>query len=78
MAIRPRVHILSKKSYTTDLFWFISCLRLNQAFVFSVNNTARNLPVKVNVPWGNHPNAEVVWMNGHVDELHLLRKLKHI
>lgn len=47
MMIRPRVHILSKKTLNTDLFWFISSLRSNPTPVFSINNTMANLPVKM-------------------------------
>jgi hypothetical protein len=78
MAIRPRVHVLSRRAYTTDLFWFVSCLRQNGAAVFSVNNTMRNMPVRVRVPWGEEgEKGEVVWMNGHVEEVQFLRQLKN-
>ena len=47
MAIKPRVHILSKRSLNTDLYWFITCLKANPVPIFSINNTAPNLPVKI-------------------------------
>lgn len=47
MSIKPRVHILTRKSLSTDLYWYISCIRANAVPTFSINNTMNNLPIKI-------------------------------
>lgn len=47
MMIRPRVHIINRKSLSTDLYWYVSCLRINSVPTFSINNTMNNMPLKL-------------------------------
>jgi hypothetical protein len=61
MMIRPRVHIISKKTLNTDLFWYISSLRCNPVPTFSINNTLNNLPAKII----EKTNENIVWLKGH-------------
>lgn len=75
MMIRPRVHVLSRRTFNTDLYWYISCLRSNPVPTFSINNTINNLPVRVieSNPTGNN---NVMWLKGHPEEVELIKKIK--
>jgi hypothetical protein len=47
MLIRPRVHVIGRKNMTTDLFWYMSSVKISGGFTFAINNTLRNLPVRI-------------------------------
>lgn len=61
MMIRPRVHFITRKSLTTDLYWFVSCVKASSTPVFSINNTINNMPIKIS----NEADAETIWLKGH-------------
>ena len=47
MMIRPRVHILSRRTLSTDLYWYITTIKINNVSTFAINNTMNNLPVRI-------------------------------
>lgn len=63
MFIRPRVHVISRGSVSSDLFWYVTCANLSGVPTFSVNNTGSNLPVKLRGEDGK--SDRVLWMKGH-------------
>jgi len=55
------VHFITRKSLSTDLYWFVSCVKASSAPVFSINNTINNMPLKIN----NESAAETISLKGH-------------